>query len=41
MESPQRATIISALTIPTLSGRGKWQKGTVGNLLAQVEERRP
>jgi hypothetical protein len=24
--------------IPTLSGKGRWQKGTIGNLLAQVEE---
>jgi hypothetical protein len=25
--------------IPTLSGKGRWQKGTIGNLLAQGEER--
>jgi hypothetical protein len=24
--------------VPTLSGRGTWQKGTVGNLLAQGNE---
>jgi Recombinase len=24
--------------VPTLSGKGRWQKGTIGNLLAQVEE---
>jgi hypothetical protein len=23
--------------IPTLSGKGRWQKGTIGNLLAQAE----
>ena len=23
--------------VPTLSGKGRWQKGTIGNLLAQVE----
>lgn len=26
--------------VPTLSGKGKWQKGTIGNLLAQVHESR-
>jgi Recombinase len=25
--------------VPTLSGKGRWQKGTIGNLLAQGEER--
>jgi hypothetical protein len=24
--------------LPTLSGKGRWQKGTIGNLLAQGEE---
>jgi hypothetical protein len=24
--------------VPTLSGKGRWQKGTIGNLLAQVKE---
>jgi hypothetical protein len=24
--------------VPTLSGKGTWQKGTIGNLLAQAEE---
>jgi hypothetical protein len=24
--------------VPTLSGKGRWQKGTIGNLLAQAEE---
>jgi hypothetical protein len=24
--------------VPTLSGKGRWQKGTIGNLLAQIEE---
>jgi Recombinase len=26
--------------LPTISGKGTWQKGTIGNLLAQVEEER-
>ena len=26
--------------VPTLSGKGKWQKGTIGNLLAQGHESR-
>jgi hypothetical protein len=24
--------------VPTLSGKGRWQKGTIGNLLAQGNE---
>jgi hypothetical protein len=24
--------------VPTISGKGTWQKGTIGNLLAQAEE---
>jgi hypothetical protein len=24
--------------VPTLSGKGKWQKGTIGNLLVQGNE---
>jgi hypothetical protein len=24
--------------VPTLSGKGRWQKGTIGNLLAQGDE---
>jgi hypothetical protein len=24
--------------VPTLSGKGHWQKGTIGNLLAQVDK---
>jgi hypothetical protein len=27
--------------VPTLSGKGRWQKGTIGNLLARVEESAP
>jgi hypothetical protein len=23
--------------VPTLSGKGRWQKGTISNLLAQLE----
>jgi hypothetical protein len=26
--------------VPTLSGRGQWQKGTIGHLLAQVQDNR-
>jgi hypothetical protein len=26
--------------VPTLSGKGRWQKGTIGNLLAQAGEDR-
>jgi len=26
--------------VPTLSGKGRWQKGTIGNLLAQTEGER-
>jgi hypothetical protein len=26
--------------VPTRSGKGKWQKGTIGNLLAQGHESR-
>jgi hypothetical protein len=29
---------LNAEGVPTLSGRGRWQKGTVGNLLAQGED---
>ena len=32
---------LNAEGIPTLSGKGCWQKGTVGNLLAQSPEGRP
>jgi hypothetical protein len=38
LESADRATIINALTVLTLSGRGRWQKGTIGNLLAQTKD---
>jgi Recombinase len=24
--------------VPTLSGKGRWQKGTIGNLLAQADK---
>jgi Recombinase len=24
--------------VPTLSGKGRWQKGTIGNLLAQIQD---
>jgi Recombinase len=29
------ANQLNAEGVPTLSGRGRWQKGTVGDLLAQ------
>jgi hypothetical protein len=29
---------LNARGIPTLSGKGRWQKGTIGNLLAQTQE---
>jgi hypothetical protein len=32
------ATRLNEEGVPTLSGRGRWQKGTVGHLLAQGEE---
>jgi hypothetical protein len=32
------ANRLNAEGVPTLSGRGAWQKGTVGNLLTQAEE---
>jgi hypothetical protein len=28
---------LNAQGIPTLSGKGRWQKSTIGNLLAQEE----
>jgi hypothetical protein len=27
----------NAESVPTLSGKGRWQKGSIGNLLAQKE----
>jgi excisionase family DNA binding protein len=30
------ANQLNAAQVPTLSGKGRWQKGTVGNLLAQT-----
>jgi hypothetical protein len=27
---------LNADGVPTISGRGRWQKGTIGNLLAQT-----
>jgi Recombinase len=29
---------LTAEGVPTLSGKGRWQKGTIGNLLAQAED---
>jgi hypothetical protein len=34
---PAIADQLNAEGIPTLSGKGRWQKGTIGNLLAQAE----
>jgi hypothetical protein len=31
------ANQLNAEGVPTLGGKGRWQKGTIGNLLAQVE----
>lgn len=33
----QIADLFNAEALPTLSGKGRWQKGTIGNLLAQAE----
>ena len=33
------ANKLNAEDVPTLSGQGKWQKGTIGNLLAEAEAR--
>jgi hypothetical protein len=35
------ANQLNAEGVPTLSGKGQWQKGTIGNLLAQQEEAAP
>jgi hypothetical protein len=32
------ANQLNAEGVSTLSGKGCWQKGTIGNLLAQVKE---
>jgi hypothetical protein len=32
------ANRLNAEGIPTLSGKGRWQKGTIGNLLAQIQD---
>jgi hypothetical protein len=31
------ASMLNAENVPTLSSKGHWQKGTIGNLLAQAE----
>jgi len=31
---------LNADGVPTLSGKGRWQKGTIGNLLAEGHESR-
>jgi hypothetical protein len=35
------ANQLNAEGVPTLSGKGRWQKGTIGNLLAQGQEDAP
>jgi hypothetical protein len=30
--------VSNAEGVPTLSGKGRWQKGTIGNLLAQIQD---
>jgi len=37
LSSQQIATQLNREDLPTLSGRGQWQKGTVANLLAQED----
>ena len=32
------ASSLNGEGVPTLSGKGRWQKGTIGNLLAQGNE---
>jgi hypothetical protein len=34
---PQIADVLNAERVPTLSGKGRWQKGTIGHLRAQEE----
>jgi hypothetical protein len=34
----QIADLFNAEGLPTLSGKGRWQKGTIGNLLTQAKE---
>jgi hypothetical protein len=31
------ANRLDAARVPTLSGKGRWQQGTISNLLAQAE----
>jgi Recombinase len=33
----QIADLFNAEGVPTLSGKGRWQKGTIGKLLAEKE----
>lgn len=35
------ASELNARGVPTLSGKGRWQQGTIGKLLAQAEEGPP
>jgi hypothetical protein len=38
MSLQNMASELNARGIPTLSGKGRWQKGTIGNLLAHTQE---
>jgi hypothetical protein len=35
------ANRLNAEGVPTISGKGQWQKGAIGNLLAQKEDPSP
>jgi hypothetical protein len=41
MSLQNMATELNARGVPTLSGKGRWQKGTIGKLLTQAEEGPP
>jgi hypothetical protein len=41
MSLQDMANELNARGVPTLSGKGQWQKGTIGKLLAQAEEGPP
>jgi len=38
MSLQNMAAELNARDIPTLSGKGRWQKGTIGKLLAQIQD---
>jgi hypothetical protein len=41
MSLQDMANELNARGVPTLSGKGRWQKGTIGKLLSQAEEGPP